>query len=110
MENEGMADGAEAGDDSVRFEDLTVDDDLPLIDRIVRYCHSPVALQRLVHVKMLAEASELAGYVYSVSKVILERSSSVGCRWVGRQFENDCKARPLTHLLRLFLITIHCIA
>ena len=54
---------ADGGDDSVRFEDLTVDDDLPLIDRLVRYCHSPVALQRLVHVKMLAEASELTGYV-----------------------------------------------
>ena len=68
MEGEGMApssssSNADGGDDSVRFEDLTVDDDLPLIDRLVRYCHSPVALQRLVHVKMLAEASELTGYV-----------------------------------------------
>jgi serine/threonine-protein phosphatase 4 regulatory subunit 1 len=67
MDAEGLTPGAtEAGaaaadGDSVRFEDLTVDDDLPLIDRIVRYCNSPVALQRLVHVKMLAEASELAG-------------------------------------------------
>lgn len=46
---------------SVRFEDLTVDDDLPIIDRVVRYTRSSIALQRLVHVKMLAETSELAG-------------------------------------------------
>lgn len=52
---------APVGDAAVRFEDLTVDDDLPIIDRIVRYCNSQVALQRLVHVKMLAEAAELAG-------------------------------------------------
>ena len=49
--------------DEVRFEDLTVDDDLPIIDRLVRYTKSQVALQRLVHVKMLAETAELAGYV-----------------------------------------------
>jgi len=51
-------------DDSVRFEDLTVDDDLPIIERIVRYTGSQIALQRLVHVKMLAETAELAGYVF----------------------------------------------
>jgi hypothetical protein len=50
-------------DDAVRFEDLTVDDDLPIIERIVRYAGSQIALQRLVHVKMLAETAELAGYV-----------------------------------------------
>jgi len=44
------------GDDgALRFEDLTIDDDLPLLDRIVRYCRSAIALQRLVHVKMLSE-------------------------------------------------------
>lgn len=47
--------------DEERFEDLTVDDDLPLLDRIVRYTRSQVALQRLVHVKMLSETAELAG-------------------------------------------------
>jgi hypothetical protein len=52
----------EDGDSSsVRFEDLTVDDDLPIIERVVRYTRSSIALQRLVHVKMLAETSELAG-------------------------------------------------
>jgi serine/threonine-protein phosphatase 4 regulatory subunit 1 len=53
---------ANTGDSSsVRFEDLTVDDDLPIIDRVVRYTRSAIALQRLVHVKMLAETAQLAG-------------------------------------------------
>lgn len=60
-------DGAEAApppdaqEYALRFEDLTVDDDLPLTDRIVRYCRSGIALQRLVHVKMLAETAETVG-------------------------------------------------
>ena len=54
-----LPDPEEAG----RFEDLTVDDDLPLLERIVRYSRSQIALQRLVHVKMLGETAELAGYV-----------------------------------------------
>lgn len=53
----------EAQDYALRFEDLTVDDDLPLTDRIDRYCRSGIALQRLVHVKMLAETAEIVGYV-----------------------------------------------
>ena len=53
----------ESQDYALRFEDLTVDDDLPLLDRIVRYCRSGIALQRLVHVKMLGETAELAGCV-----------------------------------------------
>ena len=53
----------ETQDYALRFEDLTVDDDLPLTDRIVRYCRSGIALQRLVHVKMLAETAEVVGYV-----------------------------------------------
>jgi len=63
----GMAGENGQGEDGVRFEDLTVDDDLPIIDRISRYINSQVALQRLVHVKMLAEAAELSGYVRIVS-------------------------------------------
>jgi hypothetical protein len=69
MEGEG-ADGGEANhiqqqhqEETVRFEDLTVDDDLPILDRIVRYSQSQIALQRLVHVKMLGETAELSGYV-----------------------------------------------
>ena len=51
----------ESQDYAMRFEDLTVDDDLELIDRIVRYCRSGIALQRRVHVKMLAETAETVG-------------------------------------------------
>ena len=48
-------------DEAIRFEDLTVDDDLPVLERVVRYTRSQIALQRLVHVKMMGETSELAG-------------------------------------------------
>jgi serine/threonine-protein phosphatase 4 regulatory subunit 1 len=48
-------------EEAIRFEDLTVDDDLPLLERVVRYTRSQIALQRLVHVKMLGETAELAG-------------------------------------------------
>lgn len=66
MAEEPYAEGMEAAtrneeDDAIRFEDLTVDDDLPIIERVVRYATSQIALQRLVHVKMLAETAELAG-------------------------------------------------
>lgn len=58
------SEGLPAEDDqnaALRFEDLTIDDDLPLLERIVRYCRSGIALQRLVHVKMLAETAETVG-------------------------------------------------
>ena len=60
-DNEAIQEGDD--DESLRFEDLTVDDDLPLLDRVVRYCRSSIALQRLVHVKMLAETAETVGCV-----------------------------------------------
>lgn len=53
--------GGEDPNNALRFEDLTIDDDLPLLDRVVRYCRSGIALQRLVHVKMLAETAETVG-------------------------------------------------
>jgi len=55
---------------ALRFEDLTVDDDLPLLDRIVRYCRSGIALQRLVHVKMLAETAETVGTKATLSTLL----------------------------------------
>jgi hypothetical protein len=71
FENEGLPEAvsgnhggsSDDGSSSIRFEDLTVDDDLPIIDRVVRYMRSSIALQRLVHIKMLAETADLAGYV-----------------------------------------------
>ncbi|CAJ1958596.1 unnamed protein product [Cylindrotheca closterium] len=61
---------AESQDYALRFEDLTVDDDLPLTDRIARYCRSGIALQRLVHVKMLAETSEVIGTRMTIAALI----------------------------------------
>lgn len=46
---------------SLRFEDLTIDDDLSLLDRVVRYVRSGIALQRLVHVKMISETAASVG-------------------------------------------------
>eukprot|EP00978_Attheya_sp_CCMP212_P032959 scaffold130822_cov39-Attheya_sp.AAC.2 len=59
---EGIPIGEDASNNAaLRFEDLTIDDDLPLLDRVVRYCRSGIALQRLVHVKMLAETASSVG-------------------------------------------------
>jgi len=60
----------ESQDYALRFEDLTVDDDLPLLDRIVKYCRSGIALQRLVHVKMLAETAETVGTKATISTLV----------------------------------------
>ena len=46
---------------ALRFEDLTIDDDLTLLDRVVRYVRSGIALQRLVHVMMIAETGSSVG-------------------------------------------------
>jgi len=51
---------------ALRFEDLTIDDDLTLLERVVRYVRSGIALQRLVHVKVLAETARLIGYVHAI--------------------------------------------
>ena len=53
------------------FQDLTIDDELPELQRVVRYSKSNIALQRLVHVKLLADVAQSVGYddakVYIVS-------------------------------------------
>ena len=63
--------GGEDPNNALRFEDLTIDDDLPLLDRVVRYCRSGIALQRLVHVKMLAETAETVGCVLVAFRLCL---------------------------------------
>lgn len=55
---------------ALRFEDLTIDDELPLLDRVVRYCRSAIALQRLVHVKMLSETAVTYGPAATISHLI----------------------------------------
>ena len=43
------------------FKDLTLDDRLDDVERIVQYATSPIALQRLVHVRLLADTAGKAG-------------------------------------------------
>lgn len=67
------ANGTEAAPDpnaALRFEDLTIDDDLSLIDRVVRYVRSGIALQRLVHVKMLAETANSVGTLSTIHTLV----------------------------------------
>ena len=45
-------------DVEVTFDDLYINDDLPDLDRIEIYTSSNIALQRLVHIKMLGNAFE----------------------------------------------------
>lgn len=44
------------------FEDLSIDDNLPELDRVVRYVKSSIGLQRLVHVKMLSYVARSVGF------------------------------------------------
>lgn len=65
--------GTEAAPDpnaALRFEDLTIDDELTLLDRVVRYVRSGIALQRLVHVKMIAETAKTVGSTSTVNTLI----------------------------------------
>ncbi|KAI2497187.1 regulatory subunit [Fragilaria crotonensis] len=62
--------GEDEHNSALRFEDLTIDDDLPLLERVVRYCRSGIALQRLVHVKMLAETAETVGMSATLSTLV----------------------------------------
>jgi len=44
------------------FQDLTIDDQLTDLQRIVRYTKSNIALQRLVHARLLADVAESVGF------------------------------------------------
>jgi len=73
--------GTEAAPDpnaALRFEDLTIDDELTLLDRVVRYVRSGIALQRLVHVKMISETSKTVGPTSTMATLIPLLSSLVG--------------------------------
>lgn len=61
VNEEGLPANNEGDDSSVRFEDLTVDDDLAILERVIKYTQSSIALQRLVHVKMLSETAIMIG-------------------------------------------------
>ncbi|OQS01286.1 hypothetical protein ACHHYP_01369 [Achlya hypogyna] len=44
------------------FEDLAIDDSLTDLDRVLRYVESNIALQRVIHVRMLEETAIASGY------------------------------------------------
>jgi serine/threonine-protein phosphatase 4 regulatory subunit 1 len=44
------------------FEDLAIDDTLSDLDRVRKYVYSHIALQRLVHVRMLADTAQAVGF------------------------------------------------
>eukprot|EP00903_Cladosiphon_okamuranus_P014228 g13217.t1 len=52
------------------FEDLSIDDELTQLQRLVRYSSSSIALQRLVHVKMLSETVAAVGFEQTVKSVV----------------------------------------
>jgi hypothetical protein len=54
-----------AGGPAVRVElsDLTLDDTLPELERVAKYATSAIALQRLVHVKLMATTAKEVGCV-----------------------------------------------
>ena len=52
------------------FEDLSIDDNLSQIDRLVRYSKSSIGLQRLVHAKMIGDISSLVGFEQTKALII----------------------------------------
>jgi len=48
-------------DPDLTLEDLAIDEILTPLQRVERYVCSPIPLQRLVHVKLLAETAMTAG-------------------------------------------------
>ena len=59
-----------AAETAPTFEDLAIDDRLGDLERIQKYAHSNIALQRLVHVKMLAETAKAVGFQATVSTLL----------------------------------------
>uniref|UniRef100_A0A7S2LFG4 Uncharacterized protein n=1 Tax=Leptocylindrus danicus TaxID=163516 RepID=A0A7S2LFG4_9STRA len=58
---------------SMRFQDLTIDDTLPLLERVLKYAQSEIALQRLVHVRQMADV--LRGVPLSQRMFTMDRLS-----------------------------------
>ena len=52
------------------FEDLSIDDNLSELDRVVRYVKSSIGLQRLVHVKMLSHVAMSVGFEMTNEHII----------------------------------------
>lgn len=65
-----------AGNDVPSFDDLLFDDTLDDLERIGRYATSAIALQRLVHVRLVGETARAVGCVFFFSD---ERARARAC-------------------------------
>lgn len=73
-------------DQTPQWDDLSIDDSLDTLERVQRYGTSNIALQRLVHVKMLTEAAEGVSYEAIHDKLLpLLRVLATDNEWVIRQ-------------------------
>lgn len=74
------------------FEDLAIDDSLSDLERVTKYVCSNIALQRVIHVKMLQETARSVGYAMVVKylKVLEMGRLTVGCNSRGR-FQTTCE-------------------
>ena len=75
---------------TLTLEDLSIDDSLTPLQRVQRYVTSPIPLQRLVHVKLLASTAATAG-LESTRLVLLPLLSSIAGdeKFVVRQHLGD---------------------
>ena len=64
----GGAGGADEDDGGLSFDHLLLDESLSDLERVGRYALSPVALQRLVHVKLLGETALAVGCVPALAQ------------------------------------------
>ncbi|CAM9156070.1 unnamed protein product [Phaeothamnion confervicola] len=55
---------------SPTYDALCIDDNLTQLERVVRYSSSSIALQRLVHVKMLAETTAAVGFEETARSIV----------------------------------------
>ena len=98
------------------FDDLSIDDNLSQIDRLVRYIKSSIGLQRLVHAKMISDVSEEVGYETTKELIIpLLADLSIDAEPAVRQHMIEqlsplAKVRPwiLLYVLRLLPGMISC--
>ena len=57
-------------DDVFTSEDLLIDDQLPAIERVCRYCSATMVLQRVVHVAMLSDVGREAGFDVMIERIV----------------------------------------
>ena len=75
---------------TLTLQDLSIDDSLTSLQRVQRYVTSPIPLQRLVHVKLLASTAAAAGLESTRTALLpLLGSIAVDEKFVVRQHLGD---------------------